>query len=221
MTTIRFTITGFTDASHVTGVADVAIPTAVQDVAQSVWDRAVDVVAGLEHLEGREVGILGDDHVVGSPYNATIPVRTVTDGEVELGDFYAHVYVGLPYLSDLETLDIDKPTGSTYKTTKQAVTQVGVIFLKSRSVWAGGQPPTDDDTDPVESLREMPPAPVVGDPNFDALKAAYESLTDEYHAVNVDLTEWKNSGRVFIRSIDPTPATILAAIPTGFIPPTG
>ncbi len=220
-TKIRFTIVTRTSASVLTGIADVAIPAADQGVAIVIWDRAVDLVAGLEHLEGRQVGILGDDHVVGSPYNASITVRTVEDGEVELGDFYAHVYVGLPYLADLETLDIDKPSGSTYKTTKQAVTQVGVIFLKSRSVWVGGQPPTDDDTDPVESLREMPPAPVVGDPNFDALKTEYESLTSEYDAVNVDLTEWKNSGRVFIRSIDPVPATILAAIPTGMIPPTG
>ncbi len=220
-TIIRFTIVAFTTASIVTGTADVTIPVADQDVAVVIWDRAVDLVAGLEHLEGRQVGILADDHVVGSPYNARITIRTVVDGEVELGDFYAHVYVGLPYLADLETLDIDKPSGSTYKTTKQAVTNVGLHVLKSRSVWVGGQPPTDDATDPVEGLMEMPAAPVVGDPNYDAVLAAYETLTNEYQAVNVDLTEWNSNGRVFVRSIDPVPSTVLAAIPTGMILPTG
>ncbi len=217
---IRFAITGFTSGTVVTGTPNVAVPVAVQNVSQGVWDLAVDVVGGLEHLEGRDVGILADDHVVGSPNNAAIEIRTVTDGAVALGDFYSHVYVGLAYLADLETLDIDKPTGSTVKNSKMAITNVGLIVEKSRSVWVGGQPPTDDSVDPLEELSELPAFPTVGDPDFDAKLAEYESLTSEYEAVNVDLTEWKNSGRVFIRSVDPVPATILAAIPQGYIPPT-
>lgn len=219
-TKIRFAITGYTSATIVTGTPNVAVPLADQEVAIVIWDRAVDTVTGLEHLEGRDVGILADNHVVGSPNNAAIEIRTVSDGAVDLGDFYSHVYVGLAYLSDLETLDIDKPSGSTVKNAKMAITNVGLIVEKSRPVWVGGQPPSDDSVDPLEELVEMPAAPDPSDPNFDALLVEYESLTSEYEAVNVDLTEWKNTGRIFVRSVDPVPATILAAIPQGYLPPT-
>ncbi len=180
---VRFTITGFA-AGLLTGTPNITVPVSMRDAEIVQWDKAVDVVAGLEHLEGKDVGILADNHVVASPGNTTILViRTVDGGSVDLGDFYTHVYVGLPYFSDLETLDIEKPSGSSVKGSKMAVTRVGLMVMQSRSLWVGGQPPTDDTIAPL------------------------------------DCAQWNNNGRVFVRSVDPTPATILAALPNGFLPP--
>jgi hypothetical protein len=207
-TKVRFTIGAFISTAVVTGVTDVTVPTAMRTGSVTVWDRAVDVIAGLEHLEAALVGILGDDHVVGAPYHASVTRRTVTGGEVELGDFYSHVFVGLSYLSDLETLDIDKPSGQSNKGQNIAVSNIGLMLQQSRPAWLGGQPPSNDSVDPLEDLQEMPM------PDDEE----YETLVTDYRSVNVK-TKWNTNGRVFIRSVDPTPLTVLAIVPAGFVPP--
>lgn len=208
--TIRFTIGAYSTTKIVTGVANVAIPSSLRSVAIGTWDVAVDEVGGLDHLEGEYVGILADDHVVGSPNNARIPLRRVVDGAVSLGDFYTHVFVGLSYLSDLETLDIDKPTGSTLKGTTIDINRVGLMLLQSRPCFVGGAPPENDGVDPLQNLEEMP---LPTDPT-------YEDLVTGYREVNIK-GEWNSHGRVFIRSVDPTPHTVLAAVPNGLYPNLG
>jgi hypothetical protein len=205
---VRFTITGFTSSTVVTGVGNVAIPTGMQSGDITVWDKAIDQVAGVDHLEGEFVAIMGDDHVVGSPYNARITLRQVISGVVQLGDFYTHVFVGLPYLSDLETLDIDRPQGPSLKINKIDITKIGVMLLQSRPAFYGRQPPTNDAVDPLEDLREMP---IPTDPN-------YEVLTSDYSDVNILSLDWNSHGRIFIRSVDPTPHTVLAVVPQGYLP---
>lgn len=205
---VRFTITGFSTAKIVTGVANVAIPTSMQTGAIAVWDKAVDQVSGVDHLEGEYLAIMGDDHVVGSPYNARITLRQVVSGVVDLGDFYTHVFVGLPYLSDLETLDIDREQGPSLKVNKIDITKIGVMLLQSRPAFYGRQPPSNDAVDPIEDLREMP---IPTDPD-------YEVLTSDYSDVNILSLNWDSHGRIFIRSVDPTPHTVLAVLPQGYLP---
>lgn len=208
-TKARITITGYTLPTVVTGTADVAISTALQGTTVQTWDRAVDRVAGVDHLEGEYVAIMGDDHVIGSPYNPRIPLRQVVAGVVELGDKYTHVSVGLPYVSDLETLDIDTAQGPSLKQQKVDVTRVGLMLLQSRPTFVGGRPPTDDAVDLLEDLLELP---LPEDPE-------YEQLVTGYRDVNIK-SEWDHGGHVFVRSVDPTPVTVLAAIPNGFFPQT-
>lgn len=204
---VRFTIAAFTSATVVTGTANVAIPASMQGVAVTVWDKAVDQVTGVDHLEGEFLAIYADDHVVGSPYNARITLRQVISGTVDLGDFYTHVFVGLPYISDLETLDIDRPQGSSLKVGALDVTRVGVMLLESRAQWYGRQPPSNDAVDPLEELVEMP------QPN----DPTYEDLVSDYRQLNVTAQGWNTNGRVFMRSVDPSPWTVLAVMPQGFM----
>lgn len=208
-TKARLTIRGFTSATVVTGTADVAITTALQGATVATWDRAVDQVAGVDHLEGEYLAIMGDDHVVGSPNNPDITLRQVVDGVVELGDCYTHIFVGLPYVADLETLDIDTAQGPSFKQQKVDVTRVGLMLLQSRPIFVGGRPPTDDAVDLLEDLLELP---LPGDPE-------YEQLVTGYRDVNIK-SEWDHGGHVFVRSVDPTPVTVLAAIPNGNFPQT-
>lgn len=56
-------------------------------------------VTGLEHLNGMEVSILADGNV--------LPQQTVVDGTISLGVDATKVIVGLPYQSQLQTLELD------------------------------------------------------------------------------------------------------------------
>ncbi len=208
-TKARITLTGYTSPTVVTGVADVAIPAVLQDASVATWDRAVNQVAGVDHLEGEYLAIMGDDHVVGSPYNPRIPLRQVVDGVVDLGDNYTHIFVGLPYVSDLETLDIDTPSGPSVKQQNVDVTTVGLMLLQSRSTFVGRRPPSDDAVDLLEDLLEMP---LPTDDDYETLATGYRDI--------VIKSAWDKRGHVFVRSVDPTPVTVLAAIPHGNFPQT-
>lgn len=210
LSTTRFTIGVFTSATVVTGVADIAIPTAIRSADITVWDRLVDAVAGLDHLEGEAVGILGDEHVIASPNNARLPVITVTSGAVSLGDFYSRVIVGLPYLSDIETLDIDSPQGPSLKGQKIDISKLGFMVAQSRSIWGGGLPPTNDALNPLQDLQEVP---LPTDDN-------YEKYLTQYIDANI-ISRWTDNGRVFIRSVDPVAANITSVVKHGFIPGPG
>lgn len=59
----------------------------------------VTELSGLEHLEGKKVGILAD--------GAVQPSQVVKDGKVYLNDPASVVTVGLPYVSDLETMPVE------------------------------------------------------------------------------------------------------------------
>jgi len=58
--------------------------------------------AGLTHLNGETVSVLGD----GSYYGTAV----VTAGEITLTDYYNHVAVGLPYTSTVTPIEIDFAT---------------------------------------------------------------------------------------------------------------
>lgn len=208
--TVRFTITGYTSATVVTGTADITIPTAMRSGSIVVWDRLIDQVTGLAHLEGEAVSILGDEHVIASPNNARLAIVTVASGTVALGDFYSRVVVGLPYLSDLETLDIDSPQGGSLKGQRIAITKVGVMIEQSRPVWLGGSPPDDDTIDPLQDLQEVP---MPNDIN-------YERYLTDYVDFNIP-SRWTNHGRVFARSVDPVACNVLAIVAHGYVPQPG
>lgn len=68
-----------------------------------VWREAVQELVGLDHLEGRQVIALGDGTVV--DLVDALPL-VVAGGEINLGDKFARVHIGLPYRSVLGTLDL-------------------------------------------------------------------------------------------------------------------
>lgn len=209
-TLLRFLLTAYTSATVMQGYAEALVPATIRGVAVAEWDRAVDVVSGLDHIDSEDVAVFADEFVVASPNNAAIDALTVHGGTVTLDRPYAHIRVGLPYLCDLETLDIDRPAGSSMKESRMAIGKLGVILEESRGLWAGGEPPTDDDADPLDGLTELkvreneamsdPPTQISGDAS-----------------VAIQNT-WNSHGRVFIRQVDPVPLTVLAVIPMGFVP---
>jgi len=219
--TVKFQVAHYVSGTVATGFPIATVPVAFRGVAVGSWAVARKVlttthVPNLTGLEGKKVSVFADGFVVASPNNPAITTTvTVTAGVVTLDAAYAHIKVGLPYMGDLETLDIDTPTGASFKESAMAVSRVGIFVEKSntRGTFVGLQPPTDDLVDPVQNLDEVKGREVINysDPLL---------LVSDYVEVNVP-SRWSKGGRVFIRQVDPVPMTVLAVMPYGFLPVQG
>jgi hypothetical protein len=69
---VRIRVVTFTSDVVVSGTPSMTVPASLRGVATATWSRCVDDLAGLDHLEGKEVSVLGDGNVVSSPYNDAI-----------------------------------------------------------------------------------------------------------------------------------------------------
>lgn len=210
---IRFTVDTFSSATVVTGRPDKTVPAGLQGVARATWARAIKSVTGLTHLAGEDVSVFADGYVVASPNNSAYPVLTVSGaGVLTLAQPYAVINVGLPYIADLETLDLDTPGRTSIKNRRLLVNKVGVYTESSRGIFAG-QPEQPTTADPLNGLQEYRSRDDedYGDPN---------DLRSEYHEVATE-GNWNNNGRVLIRQVDPLPLTVLAVMPIGYLPTDG
>ena len=75
------------------------ITTATSHLSGAVTKEVVNIIAGLNHLEGQTVSILVD--------GATHPTKVVTSNQITLDRFGTDVKVGLSYTSILKTMRID------------------------------------------------------------------------------------------------------------------
>jgi hypothetical protein len=209
-TIVRCEITNHLSGTVVECRPNKTVPVAMRSAAISDWVRAVDEVSGLWHLEGQDVSIFADGFVVANPTNSSYTVKTVSNGIVTLDKDYGVIHVGLPITADLQTLDIDTNEGETLANKKMIVNAVTLFVEKTRGLWVGPKAPTDDDDNPLEGLREIKTRDSEG----------YDSPVDlKTDKVSVQITsQWNSNGRVFIRQIDPLPASILAIAPSGMQP---
>ena len=208
-TVIRFTVTGYTDAQHLTGYSNIAVPAEMRNVSLQMG-RGKSTIINLGHLEGQDVTVYADGVVVANPNNASYPVLTVTDGSITLPRAYVEVVVGLPYMSDIETLDIDSASSQAMVGESKFVSSVKMLVEKSRGIFVGPKPPSDDDTDPLEDLFELK---VRTDENYDDPTALQSG------PVEVILkSEWNSNGRVFVRQVDPLPLSISSIHIDGMFP---
>lgn len=207
---VRCTIKAYTSDTIVSVKPNKTVPTGLQGVAVTDWEKAVDELSGLDHLEGKDVSVFANGFVVASPNNAAHAVLTVSGGAITLDKPYSVIHVGLPYLPDIETLDIDSTQGETMADKYKNISNVTLFVEKTRGVWVGSRPPTNDSTDPLEGLEEY--------------KARqYEGYDDPVNLAGDQIEiknrpEWNNNGRVFVRQVDPLPMSLLAVMPAGLIP---
>jgi hypothetical protein len=161
-------------------------------------------------LEGKTISVFADRFVVASPNDEGYTSVTISNGTATLDHPYAVIHVGLPYLSDLETLDIDVPNGETMADKKKLVSGLTVFVESSRGGWAGTEPPADDTIDPLENLTEFKTREAE---NYDSPPELETGTID----VNI-LSGWNSHGRLFLRQVDPLPVSVLAVAPTGILP---
>lgn len=211
---VRFRIDAFTNDTVVTGqILDGTVPASLRSTAVTTWGEAVDSLTGLDHLEGETVAILGDGYVVASPNarnsagSALYDTYTVTSGAITLATPMVKIHVGLPYVSDVETLDLDLAGMETMAGKKKLVTRVLVDRYKSRGGWCAASLPEASDL----------AGPTV---HFSEIAERSEELYDEpvtfqtrTHEVTIR-GEWSTGGRCAIRQVDPLPMSLLAISPT-------
>lgn len=190
--------------------ANRTVPVAFRNVALTSWSKAVDEIYGLWHLEGKDVSIFGDGFVVASPYNDAYVTVTVSNGSITLDKPYAVVHIGLPYISDMYSLDIDSAQSETLIDKNKQSKHIAMYVEETRGLFVGPEPPTDDTTDALEGLVEFKLRNDEG----------YDEPTDlQTGIIEVNMTaKWNDNGRIFVRQVDPVPASVLAIAPSGYYP---
>jgi len=147
-------------------------------------------IIGLDHLEGCTVSVLADGNVLAR--------KIVVSGAISLGADYSVVQVGLPYIADMETLNVEVnlPDG-TAQGRKVKISSVIIRFLNSRGGWLG---PNENDLFEIAATTRS----TYDDPLELFSGDHAESLSGGY----------ADGGRMFYRQLDPLPVTIAALIPT-------
>jgi heptaprenylglyceryl phosphate synthase len=208
---IRFVIEVYSSTTVVTGKAHMTVPASLRNTATSTWTHAVDHLTGLWHLEGKSVSVFADGYVIANPNNDSYTTVTVANGSIQLDKAYGVIHVGLPFTSDIETLDATIDASGTFVDKKKLINQATVYVEKTRGLWCGTEAPTSDSNFKTQ-LKEFKLRSTEG---YNAPPAL------QTKAVNVKINgTWNDGGRVFLRQTDPIPATILTIAPAGYLPVT-
>ena len=149
---------------------------------------AITEITGLYHLEGESVAVLADGNVVDD-------LVVSSRGTITLPNASSLVHIGIPYISDVETLDID----SSQRMVKGKLKSVGEVvykFYNSRGGWVGPD---------ADHLIEIKPRLQID--NYDSI-----SLQSYEERIAID-SGWSDGGQTFFRQTDPLPFTILAIAP--------
>lgn len=216
LTSIRWVQNGFTSAQVASGRFQGTVPEVLRDVEgqaisttaktlqQSRWIRVKRNVSGLAHLAGKDVSIFADGAVISSPLNANDDTLTIDGaGNLDLGEDLAWGYIGIPYVSELETLDIDTSDGRTLTSVRKLITVLGVALRETKGGFFGGRDSEGDISEMSELLTRE--------------DQSIEELSKNENA-HVELTipnGWEKTGRIIIKQVDPLPMTVLSVYPKG------
>ena len=152
------------------------------DSALTYSGAPVSSVSGLSHLEGLTVGILADGEYAGT--------AVVSGGSINLPAPASAVVVGLPIISQLETLDITSSQGN-LRTAQKLVNHVSLLVDESEEVLAG--------PDAANLMVYTRDSSMVG---------ADSSLA----SISIPAT-WSKTARIVVRQEKPLPLSVLAVIP--------
>lgn len=185
---LKLTIIVYVSSTVVTVHPSRTVPAEFQGAQKTGFDMARNTFAGLSHLEGKTVAILADG------FDCTPQV--VTGGLVNLEYPAVVVHVGLPYVSDFETLDITDQ-GKDIRANQKRINRVSLVLLDSLGVMAG--PDADHLTEYKQRVDEF----------YDDQTTPLTGITD---SISIP-ADWNKPGRIFVRQDRPLPLSILAAIP--------
>lgn len=149
--------------------------------------RTFQNVSGYDFLEGRKVSILADGNVISG--------KTILNGGLTLPQRVSRCHIGLSYISDIETLNIEASSGTIQGMLKSMAGAV-FRFKQTRGVLVG---PASDQLEQWDQ-RE-----------FEPFGAPTDQFSGDHEATFVP--DWTTDGRCFIRQPYPLPVTLLAAVP--------
>lgn len=149
-------------------------------------------VTGLTWLEGKTVNVLADGGVVAG--------LVVQSGSVTLPNEASEIVVGLPFLSEMETLQIDFQTqDGTGQGRPKRIPEVVLRLHETRGVAAG---PSSERPDLVVDLK---PPFTTSDPIALFTGDAPIVLHNGFD---------RNGGRIYVRQEHPLPMTVLGVLPS-------
>lgn len=207
LSVLRCEITSYTSSTVVSVKPNRTVPVEIQAVSSLDWSMAVDELSGLWHIEGKDVSIFADGFVVANPNNPSYQIKTITNGSLVLDKAYSVIHVGLPYISDIQTLDIDTTSGETIADKYKNTGKVTLYVEKTRGLFVGPKEPKTDLLDGMTEIKSR---------LFENYDEPVDLATGKMDIII--RSEWNSNGRVFIRQIDPIPASILAIVPSGLYP---
>jgi hypothetical protein len=184
---VRLTVTAYTGGTSLTVTPGSIVPESLRNLPAARWGRARATFSGLSHLEGKTVSIFADGNVE--------PQAVVVSGAVSIQRPAMLVHIGLPFLSDFETLDLTLQNQPNFLGVQKRVNEVTVICEESRGIFAGTdadhlyenkQRNTENYNDPIKLLTGQAEITVAG--------------------------KWEQPGRVFIRQQDPLPLSVLGVL---------
>lgn len=160
----------------------------------------------VSHLEGQKVGVVANGRFLG--------YQRVISGAIVLNDYYSHIIVGLPYVSDLETLPIEVQTKEgTLIGRKTLFTNVTFRLVKSLGGKIGPNKTTLYEAFTEENLRIANQSTELDDPIGD-------STVPKLYTCDIKSplgAEYKGNARVFVRQTLPYPITLAAIVPDATI----
>ena len=204
------------------GTSTVAAPTDLQDATTTLWEKRVKTVSGLAYLEGETVAVFADGYVVKSPLNPDYTEDlVVADGRVDLDDCYLVIRVGLPYLSDVETLAVNDVQNPTIMEKRKNMNRLVSQVEECRGFWVGHQAPDSNAASDLTAARFQKTAGKDAVTLFDtpaSVEAAAGAIQPHTGVTICNLSgEYEDHGRVFIRHTDPTPIAFTSLHPAGVI----
>ncbi len=166
------------------------------DAGLSYSGGPAQTIAGLEHLEGEVLSVLGDGQVIHDANILDDPTREnfrVVNGEVKLPISPVEIHAGLPITAEIETLAIDVEGTSVRDKKKRVMALTVLVDQSTPDFWAG------PDADHLIKIR----------------RAAWEAFDDTVTSpLEVSLTSsYNKDGKVRLRHTAPLPWSVLAVMP--------
>jgi hypothetical protein len=152
-----------------------------------------------------KISVVADEDIISSPNNPYYPIlyleKEGANTVLNLGDYFAHGYVGIPYECEFETLDLETAGERTVTDAKKLINAVGLGLMETRGGFAGI---------PEQTLENMTPIVTREDESFNNQTKNFNG-----HIVVHIPTEWNEPGRATIKHVDPSPISILSVYPKG------
>jgi len=152
------------------------------------------------------VTVSGEGEVLSSPnnpYASTIYAEKEWSSEigVTFPDYISYGYIGVPYTSEFETLDLETQDSRTLTDSKKLLNAVGVGFMETRGGFYGMP---DQDLTNMEEIQDRE----------DEDLSNQTKNVNGHLSINIPAT-WSKAGRINIKQVDPAPITILSVYPKG------
>lgn len=189
-----------------------SVPSDLQNIATENWSLAVQTISGLTYLSGQKVSVWADRFVVGSPLNSSYSVvyTVPASGILTLDKPYAVIYVGLPMIQDIETLDLETYFGETILGRRKRVAGLYGYVYNTRSFYAGSENPDSNNQNTTGDLLFQLSSLRMG-VNQSTYDQPPTLTTGQQYLITA--ARWEKKGSLFMRNVDPLPWSILAVSP--------